>query len=175
MNPSKAGTMMKRKKKERKEEEKKKETNAKDPICRAQVRFCGAITSAPPPLPKMFHKLLKLQDENGVGWSAAEDEDGEKVQVCTFKINKIKYVLKGEMGCERHVRTEFPRGTVQWYEGERGRERCVCKYDAELNKTFRMDSVREEEERLREKCFREEERQRFLDANANQTLSTCID
>ena len=151
MNPSKAGTMMKRKRNEKEEK-----TNAKDTIHRAQVRFCGAISSAPP-RPQMFHKLLKLQDENGVDWTAAEDEDGEKIQVCTFKINKIKYVLKGEMGCERHVRTEFTNGTVQWYEGERGRERCVCKYD----------SVREEEERLREECFREEERQRFLDANAN--------
>lgn len=89
----------------------------------------------------MFHKLLKLQGEDGVEWSTAEDEDGETMQVCIFKSNQTKYFLKGEAGKECHVRTDFPSGNRQWYEGERGMERCVRKYDKEQNKTFEFGNV----------------------------------
>ena len=71
-------------------------------------------------------------------WSSVE-EDGVKLDVCELPNNTTKYFfLEGKAGVcgnRRHVRTEFPSGTTQWYEGQCGKERLVKKYDARTRET----------------------------------------
>jgi hypothetical protein len=75
----------------------------------------------------MFHKLAKCFPPDALKWSSVEEE-GKTLRVCELPGNLTKYYLEGELGKERHVRTEFPSGCVQWYEGEREAERCVKKW-----------------------------------------------
>lgn len=86
----------------------------------------------------IIHTLLRCTRFEP-SWSSVE-EDGVQLRICTMPNTATKYFfLKGEAGMcgnERHVRTEFPSGTTQWYDGECGKERLVKKYDARERKTF---------------------------------------